>query len=375
MTRIAPISRARASTSSRERTKVTLDLRGAGIISPSTMPQDIRSTPQRRVEGRPRVTVTRQLLPEVESRMSELFETDLNRADRPMTRDELVEAMRESDVLVPCVTDRIDSGMIEEAGGRLGLIASFGAGVDHIDLEAAHRRRIIVTNTPGVFTEDTADITMALILVAPRRIGEGIRVLTAGEWEGWGPSVMLGHRVGGKRLGIVGMGRIGQAVAHRARAFGMEIFYHNRHKLPDAVENIFGARYEADLDKLIAEADILTLNCPSTDETRNLLNATRIASMKPDAYVINTARGELIDEDALIAALEAGRIGGAGLDVYRQEPHVDPRLLSLSNVVALPHLASATLEGRTAAGMKVIANIQVWTDGHRPPDQVLTGLV
>ncbi len=319
--------------------------------------------------------MTRKLMPEVESRMSELFDTDLNRADEPMTRDELIEALRESDVLVPCVTDRIDSAMIEEAGERLGLIASFGAGVDHIDLDAAHRRKIIVTNTPGVFTEDTADITMALILVAPRRIGEGIRVLTAGEWEGWGPSVMLGHRVGGKRLGIVGMGRIGQAVAHRARAFGMEIVYHNRHKLPDAVENIFGARYEADLDKLIAEADILTLNCPSTDETRNLLDARRIASMKPDAYVINTARGELIDEDALIAALEAGRIGGAGLDVYRQEPHVDPRLLSLPNVVALPHLASATLEGRSAAGMKVVANIQVWTDGHRPPDQVLTGLV
>jgi len=314
-------------------------------------------------------------MPEVESRMSELFDTGLNRSDKPMTRDDLVRAMRESDVLVPCVTDRIDSAMIGEAGDRLGLIASFGAGVDHIDLDAAHRRRIIVTNTPGVFTEDTADITMALILVAPRRIGEGIRVLAAGEWEGWGPSVMLGHRVGGKRLGIVGMGRIGQAVAHRARAFGMEIVYHNRHKLPDAVENIFGARYEADLDRLIAEADILTLNCPSTDETRNLLDARRIASMKPDAYVINTARGELIDEDALIAALEAGRIGGAGLDVFRQEPRVDPRLLSLPNVVALPHLASATLEGRAAAGMKVVANIQVWTDGHRPPDQVLTGLV
>jgi glyoxylate reductase len=314
-------------------------------------------------------------MPDVENRMGELFETTFNTEDRPMSRAELMQAMHESDVLVPCVTDRIDATMIEQASESLGLIASFGAGVDHIDLRAAHRHKIIVTNTPGVFTEDTADITMALILVAPRRIAEGIRVLAAGEWEGWGPSGMLGYRVGGKRLGIVGMGRIGQAVAHRARAFGMDIFYHNRHQLPDAVENIFGARYEPDLDRLIAESDILSLNCPSTAETRNILNAARIASMKPEAFVINTARGELIDEAALISALEAGKIGGAGLDVFRQEPHVDPRLLTLPNVVALPHLASATKEGRHAAGMKIIANIQVWTDGHRPPDQVLTGLV
>ena len=339
------------------------------------MTQETRSATQRRVEGLPRVTVTRKLMPEVEDRMAALFDPVLSPDDRPMTRDQLVAAMRGSDVLVPCVTDHIDAEMLAEAGDRIGLIASFGAGVDHIDLAAAHARRIIVTNTPGVFTEDTADMTMALILVAPRRIGQGIRILSSGLWEGWGPTAMLGHRVGGKRLAIVGMGRIGQAVAHRARAFGMEIIYHNRHRLPEALENMLGARYEPDIDKLMAEADILSLNCPATDQTRNLLDARRIGLMKRDAYVVNTARGELIDESALIAALEEGRIAGAGLDVFRSEPHVDPRLLTLPNVVALPHLASATQEGRTAAGMKVIANIQVWTDGHRPPDQVLQGLV
>lgn len=339
------------------------------------MTQDTRSVPKRRVEGLARVTVTRKLVPEVEERLTALFDPVLSPDDRPMTRDQLIAAMRESDVLVPCVTDHIDAEMLAQAGDRIGLIASFGAGVDHIDLAAAHARKIIVTNTPGVFTEDTADMTMALILVAPRRIGQGIRILSSGLWEGWGPTAMLGHRVGGKKLAIVGMGRIGQAVAHRARAFGMEIIYHNRHRLPEALENMLGARHEPDLDRLIAEADILSLNCPATDQTRNLLDARRIGLMKRDAYVVNTARGELIDESALIAALEEGRIAGAGLDVFRSEPHVDPRLLTLPNVVALPHLASATQEGRTAAGMKVIANIQVWSDGHRPPDQVLQGLV
>ncbi|MCB2051833.1 MAG: D-glycerate dehydrogenase [Novosphingobium sp.] len=339
------------------------------------MTQQARSSPQRRVEGLPRITLTRKLMPEVEQRMQDLFDPVFNVDDHKMSRDELIEAMRTSDVLVPCVTDRIDAEMLAAAGDRLGLIASFGAGVDHIDLVAAHDRQVIVTNTPGVFTEDTADITMALILVAPRRIGQGIRLFAAGKWEGWAPSAMLGHRIGGKRLAIVGMGRIGQAVAHRARAFGLEIVYHNRNRLPEALENMLGARYEPDLDKMIAEADILSLNCPSTPETRCLLNARRIALMKPDSYVINTARGELIEEDALFEALRAERIAGAGLDVFRHEPDVDPRLLDLPNVTALPHLASATMEGRSAAGMKVVANIQVWTDGHRPPDQVLHGLV
>ena len=329
----------------------------------------------RRVSGKPRIIVTRRLLPSVESRMSELFDAALNTEDRVMSRDELVAAMRDCDVLVPTVTDRIDGAMIEAAGDRLGLIASFGAGTDHIDIASAWSRRIIVTNTPGVFTEDTADTAMALILTGPRRFAEGIATLRRGEWPGWGPSFMLGHRIGGKRLGIVGMGRIGQAVAHRARAFGLEIVYHNRHRLPDAVENMLGARYEADLDRLIADADILTLHCPATAETHHLLDARRIALMKPTAFLVNTARGNIIDEEALIAALDSRRIGGAGLDVYTHEPAIDPRFVALPNVLALPHMASATIEGREASGEKVIANIRFWADGHRPPDQVLEGLV
>jgi glyoxylate reductase len=327
----------------------------------------------RRLRGTPRVVVTRRLLPAVEARLSELFDVTLNPTDEPMDREALIAAMREADVLVPTVTDRIDAEMIGAAGDRLGLIANFGAGIEHIDLAAARARRIIVTNTPGVFTDDTADMTMALIISVPRRLAAGVRVLVSGQWHGWGPSDLLGHRLGGKSLAILGMGRIGQAVAHRARAFGLEVVYHNRHRLPGAVETRLGARYEADLDAMIAQADILTLHCPAGPETHFILNAARIASMKPDAYVINTARGDLIDEEALIAALEAGRIGGAGLDVFAHEPAVDPRLLALPNVVAMPHLGSATIEGREASGEKVIANIRFWADGHRPPDQVLEG--
>lgn len=307
--------------------------------------------------------------------MEELFDAVLNHDDHPFTREELVAAVRDCDVLVPTVTDRIDAELIAQAGDRLGLIASFGAGTDHLDIAAAHRRRIKVTNTPGVFTDDTADCTMSLILAVPRRFSEGAALVKEGEWTGWAPSAMLGHRIGGKRLAIIGMGRIGQAVAHRARPFGMEIVYHNRHPLPQAVENILGVRYEPDLDRLIAEADILSLHCPATPETRHVLNAERIALMKPTAYVVNTGRGELIDEDALIAALDQGRLGGAGLDVYQNEPRIDPRFLTLPNVVTLPHLGSATIEGREASGEKVIANIRFWADGHRPPDQVLDGLV
>jgi glyoxylate reductase len=253
------------------------------------------------------------------------------------------------------------------------LIASFGAGTDHIDLHACRTRKIMVTNTPGVFTNDTADMTMALILSVPRRFVDGGRILRAGEWTGWAPSTLLGHRVGGKTLGIVGMGRIGQAVAHRARAFGMSVVYHNRHRLPEAAEQMLGARYEADLDKLVAEADVITLHCPSSAETHHLIDARRIGLMKHDVYLVNTARGDLIDEDALIDALENGRIGGAGLDVYAHEPAVAPRLIALNNVSLLPHLGSATFEGREAAGEKIIANIRFWADGHRPPDQVLEG--
>ena len=334
----------------------------------------VTETPlSRRVAGKPRVVVTRKLLPAVEARMAELFDIQLNADDKPMPREALIAAMQRTDVLVPTVTDHIDGEMIAAAGDRLGLIANFGAGIEHIDLGAARARKIIVTNTPGVFTDDTADMTMALIIAVPRQLAAGIRVLLGGQWAGWGPSDLLGHRIGGKILGIIGMGRIGQAVAHRARAFGLDIVYHNRHRLPVAFENMLGARYEEDLDAMVARADILSLHCPASPETHHILSARRIALMKPEAYVINTARGDLIDEAALIAALETGKLGGAGLDVFTHEPAVDPRLLALPNVVAIPHLGSATIEGREASGEKVIANIRFWSDGHRPPDQVLEG--
>ena len=329
----------------------------------------------RRVTGIPRVIVTRRLMPTVEARMAELFEVVPSSDDHPMDRDELIAAMRDADVLVPTVTDRIDRAMIEAAGARIGLIANFGAGIEHIDLAAARAAKIIVTNTPGVFTDDTADLTMTLILSVPRRVVEGVRLVRRGEWTGWAPSAMLGHRIGGKRLAIIGMGRIGQAVAHRARAFGLDIAYHSRHRLPAALENMLGARFEENFDQLVAEADILTLHCPASPETHHIINAARIAMMKPTAYLINTARGDLIDEEALIAALEAGKLGGAGLDVYAREPMIDPRLLALPNVITLPHLGSATVEGREASGERVIANIRFWADGHRPPDQVLEGWV
>lgn len=329
--------------------------------------------PPRLIEGKPKVHVTRHLLPEVEARMSELFDVTLNTEDRPLTREELIAAMRESDVIVPTVTDRIDGAMLEEAGDRLGLIANFGAGIEHIDLAAARARKVIVTNTPGVFTDDTADLAMMLILSVPRRLGEGSRLVRDGKWTGWSPTSMLGRCIGGKKLGIVGMGRIGQAVAHRARAFGLEIIYHNRNRLPAAIENVFGAKYEPDLERLFAEADIITLHAPAGTGTHHLVNAERIAGMKQGSFLINTARGNLIDEDALIDALKSGHIAGAGLDVFANEPKVDPRLIALPNVITLPHLGSATVEGRAHAGEKVIANIRFWVDGHRPPDQVLEG--
>jgi len=331
------------------------------------------SLARRRSGDRPRVIVTRRLLAATEQRMSELFDVVLNPDDRPMDRAAIVAAMRDCDVLVPTVTDRIDAEAIAAAGDRLGLIANFGAGTEHIDLHAARERKIIVTNTPGVFTDDTADMTLALIISVMRRFAEGVRLLHTGQWTGWAPSMLLGQRLGGKRLAILGMGRIGQAVAHRARAFGMEVVYHNRHRLPAALENMLGARYEPDLETLVAEADVLSLHCPAGPETHHILDAARLARMKPGACVINTARGELIDEEALIAALAAGRLGGAGLDVYVHEPAVDPRLLELPSVVAMPHLGSATVEGREASGERVIANIRFWIDGHRPPDQVLEG--
>ena len=306
--------------------------------------------------------------------MDELFNVSLNGPDTPMSRHQLIAAMQRCDVLVPTVTDRIDAEMIAAAGDRLRLIANFGAGIEHIDLAAARARKIMVTNTPGVFTDDTADMTMALIISVPRRFIECGRILRRGEWKGWSPTAMLGHRIGGKVLGIVGMGRIGQAVAHRARAFGLEIAYHNRKRLPEAVERMFHARWVESLDELMGEADILTLHCPAGPNTHHMIDARRIGLMKDGASLINTARGDLVDQEALIAALENGKLAGAGLDVYPDEPNVDTRLIRHPNVMTLPHIGSATREGREDSGLKVIANIRMWADGHRPPDQVLSGL-
>ena len=334
----------------------------------------------RRFEGKPRVVVTRRLVPSVEARMAELFDVELNPDDSPFSRARLIAAIRDCDVLVPTVTDRIDAEIIahgcdrEHGGsGRLKLIASFGAGYEHIDLAAARSLNIPVTNTPGVFTDDTADLAMALIIAVPRRLIEATRMVLAGEWTGWGPTALLGSRLGGRRLAIVGMGRIGQAVAHRARAFGMEVVYHNRHRLPAALETMLGARYEADLDAMLAGADIVSLHCPAGAATHHLIDARRLALLKPGAFLINTARGDVVDEEALIVALAEGRIAGAGLDVYLNEPRIDQRLLALPNVVLMPHIGSATLEGRGGAGEKIIANIRSWADGHTPPDLVLEG--
>ncbi|SNT03863.1 glyoxylate reductase [Sphingomonas laterariae] len=322
---------------------------------------------------RPKVSVTRRLLPETEARMAELFETGFNAGDEPMDRAALAAAMAASDVFVPTVGDEIDAALIAAAGARLKLIANFGNGTDHIDLAAARARGIIVTNTPGVLTEDTADMTMALILSVPRRLAEGEKLVRAGEWTGWSPTGMLGHRIGGKTLGIIGMGRIGQAIARRARGFGLSVHYHNRHRLPAVIEDELGATFHAELDAMLQTVDIVSVNCPHTSATHHLLDERRLALLAPHVYLINIARGEIVDEAALITALENGRIAGAGLDVFEHEPAVDQRLLALSNVVLLPHMGSATFEGRAAMGAKVIANIRAWADGHRPPDQVLEG--
>ena len=321
----------------------------------------------------PRVIVTRELTDSIMTRLEDLFDTANNRGDTPMTRDQLAAAMADCDVLVPTVTDEIDATLIEGAGERLRLIANYGAGGTHIALKAARARGIIVTNTPGVLTEDTADMAMALIVSVPRRLAEGEKLVRSGEWHGWSPGGMLGRRIGGKALGIVGMGRIGQAVARRARAFGLSIHYHNRRRLPAVVEADLGATFHADLDDLLGLADIVTIHTPLNTDSRDLIDARRIGLMRPHVYLINTSRGGIVDEVALVDALEAGRLAGAGLDVWEHEPRIDPRLLALQNVVMTPHMGSATLEGRQASGERVIQNIRMWADGHRPPDQVLDG--
>jgi glyoxylate reductase len=322
--------------------------------------------------ARPHVIVTRRLPDVVETRMRELFDARLNIDDRPMSRDELIEAAKKAQVLVPTVTDRIDSGVLSQAGDQLKLIAQFGTGVDNIDLDTARNRGIIVTNTPGVLTEDTADMTMALILAVPRRLVEGATFLINAEnkWQGWSPTWMLGNRIYGKRLGIVGMGRIGQAVARRAKAFGLQIHYHNRRRVAEDIERELEATYWESLDQMLARMDIISVNCPHTPATFHLLSARRLDLLKPTAYLVNTARGEVIDENALARIIEAGKIAGAGLDVFENEPAVNPRLLASDRVVVLPHMGSATIEGRVDMGEKVIINIKTFLDGHSPPDRV-----
>ena len=321
------------------------------------------------------VVVTRRLPEAVETRMKELFDVDLRADDAPMSKADLSEAMKRADVLVPTVTDTIDAAMLAGAGERLKLIANYGAGVDHIDVATARQRGILVSNTPGVVTEDTADMTMALILSVTRRIPEGLAMMQTGRWTGWAPTALLGGRVGGRRLGILGMGRIGQAVARRAKAFGMQIHYHNRKRLRPEIETELEATYWESLDQMVSRMDIVSINCPHTPSTFHLMNARRLKLMKPSAVIVNTSRGEVIDENALTRMLRAGEIAGAGLDVYEHGVDVNPRLRELGNVVLLPHMGSATQEGRMEMGEKVLINIKTFDDGHRPPDQVVPAML
>jgi glyoxylate reductase len=320
--------------------------------------------------SKPVVIVTRRLPGDVETRMMELFEARLNASDSPMTADEIVAAADGADVLVPTVTDRIDADLINRLPDSVQLIANFGVGVNHIDLEAAAARKIAVTNTPGVLTDDTADMTACLLLAAPRRLVEGDRLVRGGGWAGWSPTFMIGHRISGKRLGIIGMGRIGQAVARRVRGFGMTVHYHNRKRVHADIETELEATYWESLDQMLAHMDFISINCPHTKETHHLLDACRLELLKPHAFLVNTARGEIVDEAALAKMLAERRIAGAGLDVYEREPEVDPGLLKLDNVVLAPHLGSATHEGRVAMGEKVIVNIRSFVDQHSPPDRV-----
>ncbi len=321
------------------------------------------------------VVVTRRLPEGVETRLTELFDVRLREADTPMSRQELAAAMQEADVIVPTLSDTIDAGLISGAGERLKLIANYGAGVDHIDVATARSRGVLVSNTPGVSAEDTADMAMSLILAVTRRIPEGLALMQTGDWGGWSPSAMLGGRVGGRRLGILGMGHIGQAVARRAMAFGMQVHYHNRRRLRPEVEERFDATYWESLDQMVARMDVISVNCPHTPSTFHLMNARRLKLMKPSAVIVNTSRGEVIDENAMTRMLKAGEIAGAGLDVYEHGATINPDLRNMPNVALLPHMGSATLEGRLEMGEKVLLNIKTFADGHRPPDQVVPAML
>ncbi|SFR99697.1 2-hydroxyacid dehydrogenase [Yoonia litorea] len=321
------------------------------------------------------VVVTRRLPEVVETRLKELFNVTLRDDDTPMTTDELAAAMSEADVLVPTITDHIDAKLLGRAGDRLKLIANYGAGVDHIDVATARQRGIHVSNTPGVMTEDTADMVIALMMAVSRRMGEGMALAQSDKWQGWSPTAMLGTRLRGKRLGILGMGRIGQAVARRAAAFGMGVHYHNRKRLRPEVEEELDATYWESLDQMVARIDVLSINCPHTPSTFHLMNARRLKLMKPDALIVNTSRGEVIDENALTRMLRAGEIAGAGLDVFERGHDINPRLKELQNAILLPHMGSATVEGRIEMGEKVIINIKTFADGHRPPDLVIPAML
>jgi len=322
-------------------------------------------------QKKPVVVVTRKLPDVIETRMMELFDVRLNLDDQPMTTGQLVEAVKTADVLVPTVTDKINAAVLSQAGKNLKLIANYGTGVDHIDLATARGRAIMVTNTPDVLTEDTADMTMALLLSVPRRLSAGERLLRSGDWQGWSPTSMLGHRIYGKRLGIIGMGRIGQALARRARGFGLSIHYHNRHRVHEETEQELEATYWESLDQMLTRMDFISVNCPHTPATYHLLSARRLKLLQNHAVIINTSRGEVIDENALTRMLVAEDIAGAGLDVFENEPAVNPKLLNLDNVVVMPHMGSATFEGRIDMGEKVLINIKTFVDGHNPPDRVL----
>ena len=323
---------------------------------------------------RPNVIITRRLPDVIETRMMELFDCRLNDDDTPMDQAALVKAVQEAEVLVPTVTDRIDASILSRAGDKLKLIASFGTGVDHIDLKTARQRGITVTNTPGVLTEDTADMTMAMLLALPRRLAEGERLVRSGEWQGWGPTSMLGHRIWGKRLGIIGMGRIGQAVARRARGYGLSVHYHNRRRVHPDIEAELEATYWESLDQMLSRMDIVSVHCPHTPATYHLLSARRLKLLPAHAYIVNTSRGEVIDENALTRELGAGEIAGAALDVFEHEPAVNPKLLKMDNVILLPHMGSSTIEGRIAMGEKVIINVKTFADGHTPPDRVIESM-
>ena len=321
------------------------------------------------------IILTRRLPDTVETRMRELFNATLNQTDQPFTKEQLIQAAKTADVLVPTVTDSLSASVIEQAGPQLRLIASFGTGVDHIDVKAAREKGITVTNTPGVLSEDTADVAMSLILAVPRRIVQGDTKVRSGQWDGWSPTGMLGHRINGKRLGIIGMGSIGQAIARRAKAFGMSIHYHNRKAVHPSIEAELEATYWETIEQMLPRVDIISINCPSTPATHHLLNKERLSLLSPHSYLVNTGRGDVIDEMALIELLKENKIAGAGLDVYEHEPVISSALIDLPNVVLLPHIGSATIEGRHAMGDKVIINIQTFLDGHTPPDRVVPAML